>query len=105
MYNTGAYGGVRQNVTGLTSSAVYTISGTYRTNSTSATAAVRYNLSGNTDRASSTVLVSKTNTVWGTFSADVTASGTSLMLFLDHLNGNYSNKASAFDNIKVECKP
>jgi hypothetical protein len=105
VYNASSYGGVRQNVTGLTNGAVYTISGTYRTNSTSATASVRYNLSGNTDRANSTVLVSKNSTSWGTFSADVTASGSSLMLFLDHLNGTSTNKAGAFDNIEVVCKP
>jgi hypothetical protein len=105
VYNSGAYGGVRQNVTGLASGNVYTISGTYKSNSVAATAAIRYNLSGNTDRANSTVLVSKSTTSWGTFSADVTASGSSLMLFLDHLNGSTTNKAAGFDNIKVVCKP
>jgi hypothetical protein len=104
VYNASSFGGIRQSVTGLTSGAVYTISGSYKTNSTSATAAVRYNLSGNTDRANSTVLVSKNTTSWGTFSADVTAGGASLMLFLDHLNGTSTNKASGFDNIKVVCK-
>jgi hypothetical protein len=100
-YDVNAYAGIRQNVTGLTAGTVYTISGSYYTNSGTSTASVRYNLGGNTDRANSTVLVSKTDTNWTTFSGTVTATGASLMLFLDHLNGTSSNKASAFDNIVV----
>lgn len=105
VYNANSWGGIRQNVTGLTTSAVYVVSGSYKSNSTSSTAAVRYNLSGNSDRANSTILVSTSNTNWTTFSQTVTASGTSLMLFLDHLNGAATNKAAGFDNIKVTCAP
>jgi hypothetical protein len=105
VYNNNSYGGVYQLMTGLTSGTVYTISGTYKTNSGTATSSVRYSLSGDNSRNNSTVLVSKTNTSWGTFSADVTATGSSLMLFLDHLNGSSSNKASGFDNIQVTCTP
>jgi hypothetical protein len=105
VYNTGGYGGVSQVVSGLTSGVVYTIAGSYRTNSVSATAAVRYNLGGDTDPGNSTLLVDKTDTNWGTFSGAVTASGTSLTLFLEHVNGSYPYKASAFDNIVVTCEP
>lgn len=105
VYNASSWGGIRQNVTGLVAGTIYTVSGSYKTNSTSATASVRYNLSGDTNRTNSTALVATASTNWGTFSANVTASGTSLMLFLDQLNGTSTNKAGGFDNIKVICAP
>lgn len=101
VYSINSFGGVRQNITGVTPGSAYTISGAYYTNSGTSTASVRYNLSGNADRANSTVLVSKTDTNWTTFNGTITATGTSFMLFLDHVNGSSSNKASAFDNIKI----
>lgn len=103
VYNADNWGGVRQNVTGLSSGSVYTISGAFRTNSVSATASVRYSLTGNANRTNSSTLASTPSTTWVTFSGTVTAAGTSMMLFLDHLNGGATNKASAFDAIVIEA--
>lgn len=93
------YAGVRQTVSGCTSGYVYTIAGYYRTNSTSATVSVRVDPAGGTTRPS-TANVSTTSTAFGAFSFNVTATGTSMTIFLDTAVTT-ANKAGAFDAITL----
>lgn len=93
------WGGVRQTVTGCSIGTVYTIGGFFRTNSTSATASIRVDPAGGTTRPA-TANASTTSTAFSTFSFDVTATGTSMTIFLDAYVTTAS-KACAFDNITI----
>lgn len=98
-------GGVRQDITGCTVGATYTISGWMRTNSASATCTVKCSPTTSTDWATAIDLTpaqTTTSSSWVAFSGTVTASSTSMTLWLDgHTGGSGLNKAACFDAITV----
>jgi hypothetical protein len=97
------YGGVYQAVTDCTIGGVYTISGYYRTNSTSATASVRVATAGGTTRPG-TANASTTSASFVPFSFNVTAAATSITIFLDAAITTV-NKACAFDGLTITVNP
>ena len=112
MRENASYGGVYQTITGLVDGATYTISGSYRTNTTNtyATVSVIVDTNGGTDRDSAEVtLASKSGggVNFTTFSDDVTATGTSMTIFLDMETSDASayGKAGCFDDLEVVCNP
>ncbi|MGQ9648942.1 MAG: immunoglobulin domain-containing protein [Phycisphaerae bacterium] len=102
-------GGVRQNVTGCTVGASYTISGWMRTNSASATATVKVSPTASTDWSTAIDLSpaqSTTSSTWVRFSGTVVATGTSMTIWLDgHTGGTGLNKAVCFDDVTIACTP
>ncbi len=100
-------GGVRQNATGCTVGASYTIAGWMRTNSASATCTVKCSPTASTNWATAVDLSpaqSTTSSSWVAFSGSVTATGTSMTIWLDgHTGGTGLNKASCFDSVTVTC--
>jgi hypothetical protein len=96
------YGGVRQTISGCSIGSVYTIAGYYRTNSTSATVSVRVDPAGGTTRPT-TALASSTSSSFVSFSGNVTATATSMTIFLDTAVTTAS-KAGAFDAITVTAQ-
>lgn len=96
------WAGVRQTVTGCVVGQVYTIAGYYRTNSTSATVSVRVDPAGGTTRPS-TALCSTTNNSFTAFSGNVTATGTSMTIFLDAAVTTV-NKAGCFDAVSITAQ-
>ncbi len=101
--------GVYQVVAGCTSGATYRIQGSFRTNSASGRATVKCAPNGSTsysDAIELTPAASTTSSSWSTFSGTVTATASSITLFLDcqtHLVVAGDGKAAAFDNITVTC--
>lgn len=102
-------GGVRQNITGCTVGANYTIAGWMRTNSASATCTVKCSPTASTDWATAVSLSpaqTTTSSSWVPFSGTITATGTSMTLWLDgHTGGTGLNKAACFDAVTVTCTP
>lgn len=100
-------GGLRQTITGLTSGASYNISGYYKTIHSDITVSVKCDTNGGTDYASAEALVASRSgsdtTNWYTFNANVTATGTSMTIFLDvsQSGGTKLNHVGAFDNVSV----
>jgi len=98
-------GGVRQNVTQTSSGAVYTIAGWMRTNSATATCTVKCSPSASADWATALDLSpaqATTSNSWVPFSGTITATGTSMTLWLDgHTGGSGVNKAACFDSVTV----
>jgi hypothetical protein len=101
--------GVYQVVTGCTSGASYRIQGSFRTNSTSGRATVKVAANGSTSYTSAvdlTPAASTTSSTWSTFDGTVTATASSITVFLDgqtHVSVTGDGKAVAFDNITVTC--
>jgi len=102
-------GGVRQNVGDTIADVEYTISGWMRTNSGSATATVKCSPTASTNWATAVNLSpaqTTTSSTWVAFSGTVTATGTSMTIWLDgHTGGTGLNKAVCFDDIQVTCWP
>ncbi len=98
-------GGVRQNVTGCTVGATYTLSGWMRTNSASATCTVKCSPSASADWSTANDLnpaQSTTSNTWVPFSGTVVAAGTSMTIWLDgHTGDSGLNKASCFDSVTI----
>ena len=99
-------GGVRQDVTGCTIGYTYTISGWMRTNSISwATCAVKCSPTASTSWSTAIDLNPPQTTMsnsWVSFSGTVTATGTSMTIWLDgHTSGTGLNKAACFDAVTV----
>jgi hypothetical protein len=101
--------GVYQVVSGCTSGATYRIQGSFRTNSASGRATVKVAPNGSTSYSSAidlTPAASTTSSTWSTFDGTVTATASSITLFLDgqtHVTVTGDGKAVAFDNITVTC--
>ncbi len=101
-------GGVRQNVTGCTIGATYTIAGWMRGNSgLYSTCTVKVSPSASTNWASAINLApaqTYTGSTWTAFSGTVVATGTSMTLWLDgQTSGTGQNKAECFDMVSVTC--
>jgi GH25 family lysozyme M1 (1,4-beta-N-acetylmuramidase) len=93
-------GGVRQTVSGLTSGATYTISGAMKSVHSDVTVSVKVDTDGGTDYAAAEqTIASAITSGWQTFSASVTATGTSMTVFLDssQSGGVSSSHVGAFD--------
>ena len=99
--------GVYQVVTGCISGATYRIRGSYRTNSASGRAMVKCAPNGSTAYSSAVDLTPAASTMsstWTTFDGTVTATASSIVLFLDcqtHVSVTGNGKAAAFDGITV----
>jgi len=107
-----SYGGIYQTITGCESGQTYTISGSYRTNTTGsyATVSVLVDTNGGTDRDSAEETLSSKSgggVNFTTFSEDVTTTGTSITIFLDMETSDSSafGKAGCFDNLTIVCNP
>jgi hypothetical protein len=102
-------GGVRQNVTGCTIGATYTIAGWMRGNSTSATCTVKCSPTASTTWSTAINLTpaqTYSGSTWTAFSGTVVATGTSMTIWLDGQTGGTGlNKAECFDAITVTCAP
>jgi len=98
-------GGVRQNVINCATGVTYTIAGWMRTNSASATCTVKCSPTASTDWSTAVDLnpvQTTTSSSWVAFSGTVTATGTSMTIWLDgHTGGTGLNKASCFDSVTV----
>lgn len=95
-------GGVRQTVTGTSPGATYLISGARKSVHSDVTVSVKVDTDGGTDYNSAEVtVVSGVTTVgvWSTFSQTVTATGSSMTIFLDssQSGGVSSSHVGAFD--------
>jgi hypothetical protein len=105
--NTSATGGagVRQDIAGCVVGNVYTIAGWMRTNSASATCTVKCSPTASTNWATAVNLspAQTTNSsTWVAFSGTVTATGTSMTIWLDGQTGGTGlNKAACFDSVTV----
>ncbi len=101
--------GVYQVVTGCTSGVTYRIQGSFRTNSASGRATVKCAPDGSTSYSSAidlTPAASTTSGTWVTFDGTVTASASSITVFLDgqtHVQVSGDGKVAAFDDIRVTC--
>lgn len=100
-------GGVRQTLTGCVPGATYQISGWMRGNSAYATCRVRVSPSASTNWATAVDLnppAVYSGATWTPFSGTVTATGTSMTLWLDgQTTSTNLNKAACFDSIVVNC--
>lgn len=88
--------------------APYIISGWFRPLSGTSVARVGVDLTGATTRPESwgAMLDGAVSQVWTEFSFEVTATGPSMTIFLDHQQtGTKAGRATAFDGIKVEVVP
>ncbi len=98
--------GVYQVVTGCVSGATYTVSGRMRTNSANGRATVRCAPNGSTSYGSAidlTPAATTTSSTWVAFSGTVTATASSMTIFLDgqtHVSGSTA-KAAAFDGLTL----
>lgn len=101
--------GVRQDITGCTIGATYTISGWMRGNSGSATCMVKVSPSASTVWSTAIDLsppATYTGAAWTPFSGTVVATGTTMTIWLDgHTGGTGLFKAECFDSITVSCPP
>ncbi len=101
--------GVYQVVTGCTNGATYRIQGSFRTNSASGRATVKCAPNGSTSYSNAidlTPAASTTSSTWATFDGTVTATASSITIFLDcqtHVAVTGDGKAAAFDNLRVTC--
>ena len=102
-------GGVRQDLTGCTIGATYTISGWMRGNSSSATCRVKVSPTASTTWSTAVDLSppqSYSGSTWTAFSGTVVATGTSMTIWLDGQTGGTGlNKAECFDAVTVSCSP
>lgn len=104
-------GGVRQTVTGLTAGATYRITGSKRSMHTADLyVTVKCDTNGGTDFAAAEQTVSARSIAdgWTTFSGDVTATGTSMTVFLDAETASaQTSHVGAFDCISMSflCMP
>jgi len=100
-------GGVRQNVTNCIKSATYTVAGWMRTNSASATCAVKASPTASTSWGDADDLdpaQTTTSNSWVAFDGDVQATDTSMTIWLDGTtNGSGLFKAQCFDLVSVTC--
>ena len=105
----GGGGGVRQDITGCTVGATYTISGWVRGNSVLySTCTVKVSPTASTSWATAINLnppQTYTGNTWTPFSGTVVATGTSMTLWLDGQSSGTGNKAECFDAITVTCTP
>jgi hypothetical protein len=103
-------GGVRQNITGCTVGATYTIAGWMRGNSSAySTCTVKVSPTASTSWSTAinlTPAATFTGSYWTNFSGTVTATATNMTLWLDgQTTGTGQNKAECFDGITVTCTP
>ena len=100
-------GGVRQDVTGCTIGATYTISGWMRGNSASATCTVKVSPTASTSWSTAVDLnppQTYSGNAWVPFSGTVKATGPSMTIWLDgQTTGTGLNKAQCFDAVTVTC--
>jgi hypothetical protein len=101
-------GGVRQDITGCTIGASYTIAGWMRGNSALySTCTVKVSPATSTTWSTAVDLnpaATYTGTTWTSFSGTVVATATSMTLWLDGQTGSTGqNKAECFDGITVTC--
>ncbi|MGQ9454390.1 MAG: PEP-CTERM sorting domain-containing protein [Armatimonadota bacterium] len=88
--------------------APYLISGWFRPLSGTSVARIGVDLTGATTRPTSwgAMLDGAVSQVWTEFSFEVTATGPSMTIFLDHQQtGTKANRATAFDGIRIEVVP
>ncbi len=101
-------GGVRQNITGCTVGATYSIAGWMRGNSGLATCTVKVSPTASTSWATATNLTppaTYSGSTWTAFSGTVVATGTNMTVWLDgQTGGTGENKAECFDAIVVTCE-
>lgn len=104
-------GGVYQTVSGLTPGATYRISGSKKSMHSDILVSVKCDTNGGTNYAlaEQTVSAASTTTNWAGFSADVTATGTSMTVFLHsaQVGGTKANHVGAFDCVTMTflCNP
>ena len=102
-------GGMRQDITGCTIGATYTIAGWMRGNSGSATCRVRVSPSASTLWSTAIDLAppqAYSGASWTAFSGTVVAAGTTMTLWLDgQTSGTGNFKAECFDSVTVSCPP
>lgn len=100
-------GGVRQEVTGCTIGATYTVSGWMRGNSASATCTVKVSPTASTQWSTAIDLnppQTYSGSTWMQFSGTVKATGPSMTLWLDgQTTGSGLNKAECFDAVTATC--
>jgi GH25 family lysozyme M1 (1,4-beta-N-acetylmuramidase)/chitodextrinase len=96
-------GGVRQTISGVTPGATYTVSGARKSVHTDITVSVKVDTNGGTDYAAAEqTIASGITSGWQTFSANVTATGTSMTIFLDSSGGGAAH-VGAFDCISISA--
>jgi hypothetical protein len=97
--------GVRQDVTGCTIGATYTVSGWMRGNSTAnATCRVLVSPTASTNWSTAILLATYSGPSWTPFSSTVKATGTAMTIWLDGQTGGTGQfKAQCFDAITVAC--
>ena len=102
-------GGMRQDITGCTIGAAYTVSGWMRGNSAFATCTVKVSPSASTSWSTAINLVPPatfSGNYWVPFSGTVVAAGTTMTLWLDgQTTGTGQFNAECFDSIAVSCPP
>lgn len=106
-------GGVLQTVTGLTNGATYTISGWRKSVHADVAVSVKVDTNGGTDYNSAEITVASGATAagtWTSFSQTITATGTSMTIFLDssQSGGTKSGHVGAFDCLSLtgpNCTP